>query len=283
MAKTRPEEQFASEIMRRTLGINVTDHDDNSQPAMVDGHFTLNGSPGAVEVTTAVDQEWMQAEAIIGETELEIAGLQWSWHVMVGTGIRLADLRHHIEVLLPACEQQRLVRPDYLHPHPDLTDSYTWYFTHDIDAAAVPESRHPGKIYLVPAIGGGGAVPDNLDGFPAWLAEDQVKEPDPVLDGDRRMGPNRRVRLMYRSPFCRPARPAQNAQRRTTAQFASASAPERRIRAGGDDRHGGERDRCTTLTVSSHDGRRTGRPQRRIRSLTARHRTGRHGEPRAVP
>jgi hypothetical protein len=165
---------FAFEMMSRTLGVTFTQFDDGSRDAMVDGHFTLAaGRTGAVEVTTAVDSAAMQSIAEIGKWKLTMPG-QWAWHVWVGPTIRRAELGRHLTVLLPECERQRVLDPISLRPMSHLTDAYTWFHRNDIHVGAVPDTSHPGKVYFVAGTGGGGAVPDTLDGFPAWLADQMV-------------------------------------------------------------------------------------------------------------
>ena len=169
---TRPEERFAFAVMGRTLGVVIICNDDGSQPAMVDGHFSLlDGRAGAVEVTTAADQTAMQSEREISKRRLSIPELEWSWHVNIGPGVNLDELDRHLSQLLPECERQGVADPDSLLPTPGLTESYVWLHAHDVHIGASPTTNHPGRIYLVPGTGDGGMVPHDLDGFPAWLRE----------------------------------------------------------------------------------------------------------------
>jgi hypothetical protein len=173
----RREEQFAFEVMRRTLGIPIVHWDDGSQDAMVDGHFELaDGRRGAVEVTTAAVQAAMQAEAEVSKWALQIPGLRWAWHINVGTDVRRAEFEQHLRLLLPRCEQQGVLNVDAVNPLPDLLDSLRWYFDHDIEAGASATTSYPGRIYIVPGTGSGGGIPDNLDGFSAWLGEQLATE-----------------------------------------------------------------------------------------------------------
>lgn len=186
MPKIRPEEQFAFEVMRRTLGVDVVEHDDNSTPRMTDGHFTLpDGRLGCVEVTTAADQADMKAEAQLASLDDTVwEGLNWSWHVWVGRAVRISDMTHHLKLLVAECERQGVVHMEALSPVIELTESYTWFFSNDIEVNGAPDSTFHGRIYFVAGTGSGGAVPDNLDGFSAWL-EEQLADPRFKSDLDK--------------------------------------------------------------------------------------------------
>ena len=83
VTRSRSEERFAVEVMRRVLGITVTEVDDNSRPAMVDALFVLpDGTKGALEVTTIGDRSvpwspshWQQKDR--GES-MALDGPGWS-------------------------------------------------------------------------------------------------------------------------------------------------------------------------------------------------------------
>jgi hypothetical protein len=173
VATTRPEEQFAFTLMSNTLGVDIFEHDDNSAPRMVDGHFALpDGRLGAVEVTTAADSDDMKNEAMMARLDgLVFEGLNWSWHVWVGKATPIPEIMHHLPLLFAECERQGVIRMEVLSPVPDLTESYTWFFNRDISVSGAPDTKFPGRIYMVAGSGGGGAVPDNLDGFAVWLEE----------------------------------------------------------------------------------------------------------------
>ena len=166
----RNEERFAYAVINRILGVEVQHHDTGAKPAMVDGHFSLaDGRTGAVEVTTVSAGKALEIEAVVPKWKLDIPGLQWAWHINVGSGVRRAAACRHLELLIPRCEQQGVRHIENMIPLPDLLDSYTWCIDSDIEAFGTPETSFPGRIYMAPGTSSGGAVPDGLDGFPAWL------------------------------------------------------------------------------------------------------------------
>jgi hypothetical protein len=93
-------------------------------------------------------------------------------------------MTHHLKLLFAECERQGVVHMEALSPVIELTESYTWFFSNDIEVSGAPDSTFHGRIYFVAGTGSGGAVPDNLDGFSAWL-EEQLADPRFKSDLDK--------------------------------------------------------------------------------------------------
>jgi hypothetical protein len=83
MKALRPEEEWAREIISRTLSVPVEQHDDGSRDGMHDLWIARHdGPPAAVEVTAAADQESMKLWKLVNSGEpLIVPGLHGGWFV----------------------------------------------------------------------------------------------------------------------------------------------------------------------------------------------------------
>ena len=113
MAKSpRAEELFAEEVLRRVLGIEVTQRDDGSCDRMVDALFEMpDGRQGALEVTTIGEREALELEAIAAKREWHVDGARWAWMVHVGRGVLMRELEHHLPTLIRLCERHGVTDP----------------------------------------------------------------------------------------------------------------------------------------------------------------------------
>lgn len=86
MSKLRPPEEWARQLIERTLGTTVRQHDDGSRPGMYDLDIISSEDMviGAVEVTAAVEPEatayWRAADHGEPWTDGRITGA-WTVHV----------------------------------------------------------------------------------------------------------------------------------------------------------------------------------------------------------
>lgn len=166
--RNRQEERFAEEVLRRVLGIEVTQRDDGSAHRMVDALFRLpDGREGALEVTTLAEREALEGEAIAAKTPWHVGGSTWEWRVR-GRGV-LRRLERHSATLVGACESHGVTDPWDLPPENHASEAFEWFADSGFSMRGFPETKRPGAIYVLPD-GGGGAVYEHLDGLPQWLA-----------------------------------------------------------------------------------------------------------------
>lgn len=175
--RRRSEERFAEEVLRRVLNIEVIQRDDGSSPRMADALFRLpDGRDGALEVTTLGEREALEREAIAAKTDWYVEGSTWAWMVHVGRGVVMRDLERHLPTLIRTCESRgaddpRRVPYEYRQP-----EAFEWLDESDVSIHGFSKTNRPGVIDVLPD-GGGGAVHEDLDALPLWLAE-RLRRPD---------------------------------------------------------------------------------------------------------
>lgn len=175
--RVRNEERFAEEVLRRVLGVEVSQRDDGSSHRMPDALFRLpNGIEGALEVTTIGEREALEREAIGAKTDWHVEGAQWAWMVHVGSGVAMREFERYLPMLVRACERSSATDPRLL-PH-DLQrcEAFEWFEGADVSMHGFPQTSRPGAIDVLPD-GGGGAVCEHLDELPCWLTA-RLREPD---------------------------------------------------------------------------------------------------------
>jgi hypothetical protein len=183
-ARLRSEEQFAEEVLRRVLGIHVTQRDDGSARRMADALFHLpNGREGALEVTTLGEEEALEREAIAGKKDWHVDESTWAWMIHVGSGVVMRDLERHLSALVLACERNRVDDPRRLPAEYRQTEPFAWFSGANVSMHGFAETSRPGSIDLLPD-GGGGAVFEHLDELPAWLAQ-RLGHPDLLENIDK--------------------------------------------------------------------------------------------------
>lgn len=172
MPRVRNEERFAEEVLRRVLGIEVTQRDDGSAHRMADALFLLpDGSEGALEVTTIGEREAIEREAIAAKTDWQVEGAAWAWMVHVGPGVVMRDLERHLATLVLACERQRARDPRLLRGDDCDREAIEWFASSNLSMHGFADTNRPGAIDVLPDGGGGGAVYEHLDELPQWLGE----------------------------------------------------------------------------------------------------------------
>jgi hypothetical protein len=174
----RNEERFAEEVLRRVLGVEVTQRDDGSLNRMPDALFRLpSGIEGALEVTTIGAREALEREAIAARTDWHVAGARWAWMIHVGAGVSMREFERHLPTIVLACEAREATDPRLVpHEHRGDGAAFRWLASVDVSMHGFPQTSRPGAIDVLPD-GGGGAVYEHLDELPVWLAE-RLREPD---------------------------------------------------------------------------------------------------------
>ncbi len=189
--RERSEERFAEELLRRALGIVVTQRDDGSAPRMPDALFILpDGTEGALEVTTIGEREALEREAIAAKTDWTVEGSSWAWMVHVGQGVVMRELERHLPTLVLECERQSVRDPRGLPRDGTSAEALAWLASCNVSFHGLPETSRPGSIDVLPD-GGGGAVYEHLDELPSWLAE-RLREPDSMENIDKLEASGRR-------------------------------------------------------------------------------------------
>lgn len=164
----RMEERFAVAVLRGTIGARFTAYDEGRVAGHVDGLFVLpDGREGALEVTTLAEPASMQVEAIAANDWI-VPGATWAWMVNVGPAVDMRSLHEHIVDLVLTCERLDVNTPDDALVAP--REAFAWYEQNDVSMHGFPETNRPGAIDVLPH-GFGGAVSDNLDALPDWLAD----------------------------------------------------------------------------------------------------------------
>lgn len=177
MRRFRSEERFAEEVLRRTLGIEVTGRDDGSVPRMADALFQLpDGREGALEVTTIGAEDALEREAIAARTEWHVSGALWAWMIHVGAGVEMRDLRRHLSTLVLACERDGVADPRLMLYEAGGNEAFRWLSRSAVAMHGFAKTSRPGAIDVLPGTGGG-AIFEHLDELPAWLG-DRLREHD---------------------------------------------------------------------------------------------------------
>jgi hypothetical protein len=131
------------------------------------------------------DSAALQVESILGAEQLRVDGIRWSWIVNVGPTVRVNELRRHLPRLLLECENAGIREPQLL---PSGHASKLLFVSNDISALGGAGTSRPGSVYLIPGMGGGGAVPEHLEGLPEWL---DIKLREPRFEEDLASSPPR--------------------------------------------------------------------------------------------
>lgn len=177
MARVRTEERFAEEVLRRVLGVEVTERDDGSAPRMADVLFRMaDGSEGALEVTTIGDRNALEREAIAATTDWHVTGARWAWMIHVGDRVVMRDLERHLPSLVLTSERFGVPDPRLVPYEKQQVEAFRWLEKNAVSMRGIPESRRQGEIDVLPD-GCGGAVYEHLDELPKWLSA-RLREPD---------------------------------------------------------------------------------------------------------
>lgn len=175
--RARPEERFAEEVLRRVLGLEVTQRDDGSAPRMPDALFRLpDGQEGALEVTTLGQRAALEREAIAAKKDWCVEGSRWAWMLHVGRHVVMRDLELHLPTLVLTCESEGVADPRRISYEHREVEAFQWFAASDLSMHGFPDTNRPGAIDVLPD-GGGGAVNEHLDELPQWLAG-RLREPD---------------------------------------------------------------------------------------------------------
>lgn len=174
--RARPEERFAEEVLRRVLGIVVTQRDDGSAPRMVDALFDLpDRRSGALEVTTIGEPGALEREAIAAKRDWQVPGARWAWMIHVRYA-SLDELERHLATVILTCEHQGVTDPRRLPREHRRSAAFAWFEASDVAIHGFPDTNRPGAIDVLPG-GSGGAVFEHLDGLPNWVSE-RLRESD---------------------------------------------------------------------------------------------------------
>jgi hypothetical protein len=147
----RPPEEWARQLIERTLGMTVRQHDDGSKPGMYDlDIISENTVIGAVEVTAAVEAEatayWRAADHGEPWSDARIAGA-WTVHTSPRASVR--ELRRRLPDLLVKFQDagiQSYDAPEEWDRRPPDTDAAALGVT----SALHGPTDFPGRIYLMP-------------------------------------------------------------------------------------------------------------------------------------
>lgn len=165
----RNEERFAEEVLRRVLGVQVIQRDDQSTNRMVDASFRLpDGRKGALEVTTIGQPAALEQEAIAAKTDWSVPGSSWAWMVHVGSGVVMRDLERHLPTLVLTSEAFGASEPHLVPYEHQSVKAFEWFASSNVSIHGFPGHRRPGTIDVLPD-GAGGAVHKDLDMLPQWL------------------------------------------------------------------------------------------------------------------
>ena len=182
--RVRPEEQFAEEVLRRVLGIEVTGRDDGSSDRMADVLFTLpDGAEGALEVTTIGDPTALESQAIAAKANWHVDGATWGWVINIGHEVSLRDLKKHLPKLILPSERLGLTDPRLVPHEVGEDDAFRWLRASNVSIHGYPGPQRPGAIHVLPE-GSGGAVYEHLDELPGWLSR-RLRQQDLIENLDK--------------------------------------------------------------------------------------------------
>jgi len=175
--KLRPEEGWAQACIQTTLADCVVEpHDDGTMPGMYDLKIVYPGGPaGAVEVTTAVDDERLELWQEVHKRALirQQPGLIGGWLVRILHSARARDLDKQLGRLLRELELDG--RPGVRGIKGSTDPLEALAFSLGIIEAVQSPTDRKGSIYVVPPEASrepvGGYAPLTSDPLAIWLGE----------------------------------------------------------------------------------------------------------------
>lgn len=182
MRRLRDEERWAQVCMQKTLqGCRVEPHDDGSRPSMYDLKTVYpDGLTGAVEVTTAVDDERLELWQEVRKRDIirQEPGLIGGWLVRILRSARARDLDKHLTGLLRELELGGRTTVRGIRGSTDPLEAQASSLG-VIEAAQSPTDLK-GSIYVMPPEASpeptGGYAPVTGDPLAVWLG-DWTNEP----------------------------------------------------------------------------------------------------------
>jgi hypothetical protein len=170
-------------VRRELVEVNVTLHDDGSQPGMYDLHIVKSdGTEAAMEVTAAADQDSIELWNIVngsGERWI-VPELVGGWMASLLPTARAKRIKIELPELLADCEQMgvgELRAGRSRHPDPLTARAEDMGITHVSQGA----TAHPGVIYLTieqphNRTGGAASPAELLAWVPKFFAEPQQSD-----------------------------------------------------------------------------------------------------------
>jgi len=176
MTQLGGEELWAKACIERALPeVTVCQHDDGSEDSMYDLTIVYpDGPTGAVEVTTAADQKYVELAKALDEKarQWQVPGLTGTWWVRVLPSARANDLRQQLPGILRGLESDGIA---------DIRGNRS---SHDalvaklgklsIIAATQATTTHVGRVFVIAEQTSelmGGYSPATGDPLAAWLGE----------------------------------------------------------------------------------------------------------------
>lgn len=174
MRALRPEEEWASHLMSRALGVPVAQHDDGSTNGMHDLDVLYPDRPtAAVEVTSATDGDSVVLWNLMnGDGRWTEPGLAGGWMVSVEPSARAKRLRSELPQLLGDLERAELSE---IRPNQRAGSEFDARARGlGIVTAHQGGTDFPGSIYVtieLPIERTGGFVADTADALASWLGD----------------------------------------------------------------------------------------------------------------
>lgn len=178
MTGLRAEEKVAAATIARTLGVQVKQHDDGTQPGMHDLNIVAAGdSPAAVEVTAAADSDSLQLWKLVNgrDERWTVSDIRGGWMVQLTPTARAKRLLKELPALLKELESQPIadgLNQRRRHEVADSIDSRTQAL--GIVSMSQHSTNFPGSIYLTisqPHERVGGAVDCTGSAVPGWVRD----------------------------------------------------------------------------------------------------------------
>ena len=184
VTELRDEEKVVAATITTTLGLRVEQHDDGRQPGLHDLNIiSVDGSPGAVEVTAAADPDSIQLWKLVngrGE-QRTVKDLQGGWMLTLEPTARAKRLRIELPAFLGELESQGVTEIPSQRRRLEVPESIEGRArTLGIVSGNQSGTNFPGSIYFTieqPHERTSGVVDSTGNAVPGWV-RDFLLDPD---------------------------------------------------------------------------------------------------------
>ncbi len=178
MTGLRGEERLAAANVAATLGLEVEQYDDGTQPGMHDLNIKReDGTAAALEVTAAVDAESLVLWKLVNDSEKRwiVPALRGGWMLFLQPTARAKRLHKELPSFLAELEAQNVRKvPRQRRRHEDPNSYEGRARALGIVSGSQSDTQYPGSIYLsikLPHERSAGIVDDTGAAVPVWVRD----------------------------------------------------------------------------------------------------------------